>query len=82
MTVELTAASSVGNVNEMVVWSDTISNTTWQSFTPFVWLPASESVFARFRDDIGNVTGVYSDTINPAGPPNAPYEVYLSLIRR
>jgi len=82
MTVEITAASSVGNISEMLIWSDTMSNTTWQSFTPFVWLPVSESVYARFRDNLGNVTDVYSDTINPAGPPNAPFEVFLPLIRR
>jgi len=41
MTIEITAASSVGNITDMVIWSDTISNTHWQPFTPFVWLPAS-----------------------------------------
>ena len=82
MTVEITAASSVGIITDMLIWSDTMSNTTWQSFTPFVWLPVSNMVYASFRDNLGNVTDVYSDTINPAGPPNAPLQVFLPLIRR
>jgi len=82
MTVEITAASSIGNITDMLIWSDTMSNTTWQSFTPFVWLPVSDMVYASFRDNLGNVTDVYSDTINPLGPPNAPLQVFLPLIRR
>lgn len=82
MTVEITATSSVGNITDVLIWSDTISNTTWQPFTPFVWLPVSNMVYASFRDDLGNVTDVYSDTINPVGPPNAPPQVFLPLIGR
>jgi hypothetical protein len=83
MTVEITAASSVGTISDMLIWSDTMTNTTWQPFTPFVWLPVSEFVYARFRDNEGNTTDVYSDTINPAGPPTAPhYQVFLPLVRR
>lgn len=82
MTVEITAASSLGDVTEMLIWSDTMSNTNWQPFTPFVWLPVSESVYARFRDNLGNSSAAYSDTINPQGPPTAPLEVFVPLIRR
>lgn len=82
MTVEVTATSSVGDVSEMLVWSDSMSNTTWQPFTPFVWLPVSERVYVRFRDNLDNVTDVYSDTVNPKGPPNAPLEVFLPIIIR
>lgn len=82
MTVEITAASSIGNITDMLIWSDTMSNTTWQSFTPFVWLPVSDMVYASFRDNLGNITDIYSATINPIGPPNAPYQVFLPLVRR
>lgn len=82
MTVEITATSSVGNIAEMLIWTDTLSNTTWQPFTPFVWLPTSEYVYARFRDNLGNVTEAYSDTINPVGPTNAPFEIFLPVIKR
>lgn len=82
MTVEITATSSVGTVTDMLIWTDTTPNTTWQSITPFVWLPVSEYVYARFRDDLGNVSEVYSDTINPIGPPNALFGISLPLIKR
>lgn len=82
MTVEITAASSVGNITDMLIWSETMTNTKWQSFAPFVWLPVSNMVYASFRDNLGNVTDVYSDTINPVGPPNAPLQVFLPLVRR
>jgi len=82
MTVEITATSSVGNITDMLIWSDTMSNTIWRSFTPFVWLPVSEFVYARFRDNLGNVTGIYSDTINPSGPPTAPLQIFLPSARR
>lgn len=81
MTLEVTASSSVGNISDMVIWSDNMPNTNWQPFTPFVWLPVSDWVYVRFRDDFGNVSEVYSDTINPVGPPTAPYfEIYLPLV--
>lgn len=85
MTVEITATSSTGTITEMLIWSDSMPNTTWQPFTPFVWLPVSEFVYAQFRDNLGNVTGVYSDTIYPQpGPPTAsvPLRVFLPLVIR
>ncbi len=81
MTLEMTATSSVGNVTDMVIWSDTMPNTNWQPFAPFVWLPVSESVFARVRDNLGNITDVFSNTINPAGPPSAGPQVFLPSIK-
>lgn len=84
MTVEIMATSSVGTIEEMLIWSDSMSNTTWQPFTPFVWLPVSEFVYAQFKDNLGNVTGVYSDTIYPSGPPTGPVplQVFLPLVIR
>lgn len=60
MTVEITAHSSISNVTQMLIWSDSISNATWQPFTPFVWLPLSDFVYAQFQDGLGNTTDVYS----------------------
>lgn len=83
MTVEITAHSSISNVTQMLIWSDSISNTTWQPFTPFVWLPMSDFVYAQFQDGLGNITDVYSDTIYPVGPPTAPiFPIYLPLVRK
>lgn len=81
MTVQLSAESNVGNVTEMLVWSDTLSNTTWQPFEPFVWLPLSDFVYAQFMDDMGNISDVVSDTPNPSGPPAAedPNRTFLPL---
>jgi hypothetical protein len=84
MTVHFSAQSSVGNVTDMVIWSDTISNTIWQPFAPYVWLPLSDFVYAQFRDDMGNISAVVSDTPNPSAPPVAPDpdRVYLPLVTR
>lgn len=84
MTVELSATSSVGNVAEMLIWSDTLANTTWQAFSPLAWLPLSDSVYVRFRNQFGDVSETYSDTTIPAAPiamPD-PERVYLPLIRK
>ena len=83
MTLEVTASSKLGELTDMVMWSDSITNTNWQPFTPFVWMPASDFVYVQFRDDLGNVSDVYSDTINPFGPPEAPYfELFLPFLRK
>jgi hypothetical protein len=84
MTVELTAQSSISNVTEMLIWSDTLSNTVWQPFASYVWLPQSNMVYGRFRDAAGNVSEVVSDTINPSAPPVAsdPVRIQLPLVRR
>ena len=84
MTVEMTASSSVGSMAEMLISSDAVSNTGWQAFTPSVWLPVSDFVYAQFKDSLGNVTGVYSDTVNPCGPPTEPllYQASLPLAVR
>jgi hypothetical protein len=84
MTVHVTAQSSVGNITDMVIWSDTISNTIWQPFAPYVWLPLSDFVYAQFRDDMGNISAVVSDTPNPSAPPVAPDpdRVFLSIVTK
>lgn len=84
MTVQLSAQSSGGNISDMLIWSDTISNTTWQPFAPYVWLPLSNFVYAQFRDDQGNISAILSDTPNPSAPPAGlnPHRVYLPLATR
>lgn len=84
MTVELSATATIGNVTEMLIWSDTLANTTWQAFSPLAWLPLSDSVYVRFRNQFGDVSETYSDTTIPAAPialPD-PERVYLPLIRK
>jgi len=81
MTVQLIAQSSVGNVAEMLVWTDTLPNTTWQPFESLVSLPVSDNIYARFRDEFGNVSEVYMDTVYPIYTPrNPPIELYLPVL--
>ena len=81
MTVQLIAQSSAGNITEMLVWTDTLPNTTWQPFESLVFLPVSDNIYARFRDEFGNVSEVYTDTLYPVYTPrNPPMEIFLPLI--
>lgn len=82
MIIEAAAESSVGNIIDMLIWSDTTPNTIWQSFSPYIILPYSDRVYAQFRDDLGNVSEVYSDTPNPNAPPagDNPFLTYLPVI--
>lgn len=84
MTVRLVSQSSAGIVTDMLVWSDTISNTTWQAFAPYAWLPRSDLVHVRFRDSAGNVSDIYSDTTSPSAPPteSEPVRIHLPVVVR
>jgi len=83
MTVQMIAESSAGNVTEMLIWTDTVSNTAWQPFTSLVWLPVSDHVYARFRDEFSNVSESFSDTIYPvSSPANPVWEIYLPIVVR
>lgn len=84
MTVELSATATIGNVTEMLIWSDALANSTWQAYSPLAWLPLSDSVYVRFRNQFGDVSGTFSDTTIPAAPiamPD-PERAYLPLIRK
>jgi hypothetical protein len=35
MTVQLTADSEAGSVTEMLIWTDSMTQTTWQTFSTF-----------------------------------------------
>jgi hypothetical protein len=81
MTLEIIAQSSVGNITEMLIWTDSITNSTWQPFTSYVALPLSEQFFVQFRDDVGNVSDVISNTSDPDSPFQVGF-VFLPLILR
>ncbi len=72
MTIQFIADSRVGNIKEMLVWTDDIKNPSWQSFSTLLELPISDHVYARFRDDLGNESKEVSDTINPPSGPSDP----------
>jgi hypothetical protein len=84
MTVKVIANSSVGDVTDMLLWTDTAPNTEWQPYVNFTWLPLSKNVYAEFRDSLGNVSDTYSDSVTPGGPPEAPiiYLTYMPLVRK
>jgi hypothetical protein len=79
MTLELAAHSSAGNVTEMLIWTDSITNTTWQPFTYYVALPLSEQFFVQFRDDADNISALVSNTSDPDSPLQVGF-VFLPLI--
>jgi len=83
MTVQLIADSGAGNVTEMLVWTDSMTQTTWQSFSSFVYLPRSDEIYARFRDESENVSVTKADTLYPvASPVTTPSEVFLPLVAK
>ena len=81
MTVQLIAQSSAGNITEMLVWTDEITNPSWQPSSTLIELPVSDHVYARFRDEFDNESGQTSDTIYPINtPPNTMLNIFLPLI--
>ena len=82
MTVKVSAQSSITDVTEMHIWSDSITNTAWQTYTTFSWMPVSDVVYAEFRDAVGNSSEAYSDTTVPEGPPTAsfPTQTFLPVL--
>lgn len=81
MTVQLIAQSSAGNITEMLVWTDEITNPTWQPFFTLVEMPVSDHVYARFRDEFGNESDQASDTIYPINTPRNPLlNIFLPMI--
>jgi len=82
MTLELAAQSSAGTVTEMLIWTDSITNTTWQPFAQYVRLPLSEQFFVQFKDDAGNISAVISGTSDPVASPSQWYPVFMPIISR
>ena len=83
MTVQLVAESDDGPVTEMLLWTDGMTETTWQPFSTFAVLPRGEEIYVRFRDEAENVSAEAAETSHPpASPETAPFEVYLPLVLR
>ncbi len=75
MTVQLTATSAVGDVVQMLLWTDSMTETTWQPFATHAQLSASEFIYARFRDTADNVSATAEETrFTVQGPPSTPWE--------
>jgi hypothetical protein len=83
MTVQLLADSADEKVTEMLVWTDAMTETAWQPFATFVYLPVSDEIYARFRTGTGEVSETGSDTLYPENSPEtAPFEVWLPVVIR
>jgi hypothetical protein len=83
MTLLLTADSEAGQVTEMLVWTDSMTATGWQTFTAFAYMPVSAEICARFRDAYGNTSDVVCDTLFPNdGPITAPFEISLPVLAK
>jgi hypothetical protein len=85
MTLELDAPGEVDETTEMAIWTDAITETTWQPFNPYVELPISEEIFVRFRDENGTISEDINTTLYPTNSPpntNSKKEVYLPLVIR
>jgi hypothetical protein len=81
MTVQLIAQSNAGNITELLVWTDELTNPTWQPFSTVIELPVSDYVYARFRDEFGNESEQTSDSIYPINTPhNQLLNILLPLI--
>jgi photosystem II stability/assembly factor-like uncharacterized protein len=83
MTLQLVADSSEGAVTEMLIWTDFMTQTVWRPMAEFINIPVSAEIYARFRDDKGNISGIGTDTLYPiAGPVNTPLEIFLPLTQK
>jgi hypothetical protein len=83
MVVQLVAQSSVGNITEMLVWTNELTNPVWQPFSTLIDLPVSDYVYARFRDEYGNESGENTDTIFPTyTPTDPPMNLFFPIIIR
>ena len=82
VTVQLAATSTVNDVTEMQVWTDSNPTSAWQTFASFAWLPwmPEDKVYARFRDGFGNISSVYSDTLYPVYSPPPDPQIFLPII--
>jgi hypothetical protein len=82
LTVKLEAHSSEGMMTEMLLWTDTISNTTWSPYVSYASLPASDVIYIRYRNQSGSMSDVYSATLPGVGggPPSSIFTVYLPVV--
>ena len=81
MTLQLLADSEAENITEMLLWSDSMTETTWQPFSSFVYLPVSDEFHVRFRDELSNTSEIESGThFPPASPKTVSFEIFLPII--
>lgn len=81
-TVQLKATSTASDVTEMQIWTDSNPLAAWQAFASFAWLPwmPEDRIYVRFRDRLGNISNVYSDTIRPVYSPPLGSQLFLPII--
>lgn len=88
MTVQLNAISDqlMYPPAEVLLWTDTMTQTAWQSTYPgkLVVLPVSEVIYARFCcDSEDNESEIISDTLHPKfTPPTMLFKVFLPVLLR
>jgi hypothetical protein len=84
MTVQLIAESSQGNVEEMLVWTDAEPNGLWEPLQTALTLTVADVVYVRYRDDLGEMSATYSDTIFPFPAPSdaGDRDLFLPAIQR
>lgn len=71
MPVQFISQSTKGNITQMMVWTDSNPSKKWQNYSSLLTLPVSDNVFAKYRDNLGNESQTYSDSIFPSNsPPN------------
>jgi len=69
MTVQAIGESKVGNLTEMLIWTDNDQEKQWKPFQTLTNIPTSDNVYAQFKDDHGNISVVYSDSVFPKHSP-------------
>ena len=67
LTVEVSASSSAGKVTHIMLWTNEMRHTNWQAFSSFIELPLGDTIYARFKDEQGNVSLIQAETSGPAG---------------
>ncbi|MCA9964437.1 MAG: hypothetical protein KC423_09345 [Anaerolineales bacterium] len=84
--VQLAASSTSSNITDMLIWSDSSPTPNWQPFKSHAWLPwnPGDQLHARFRDELGNISDTYTESLYPlTSPPTSPImRAYLPLIIR
>lgn len=83
MTIQLEASGTSGYIQDILVWTDTTPEAGWQPFSFHVYLPASEEIYVRFRDSVGNISAISTDTLYPRiqdSLTNDEIKIYLPIV--
>jgi hypothetical protein len=74
---------TVQSATEMLLWTDGMTETTWQPFSIFAVLPRGEEIYVRFQDELANTSPEAAETSYPPDSPvTAPFETYLPLVTK